>query len=122
MSAVFRELILNWKGGEYRVKPTMSILNRIENDIPSLSVLAYRIANGQPPLSQLATVISHFLIAAGAKDATSESVYVEIMNGDKKIVGDMAAALMIAVFPQTGKAEAPTTTDKSPEKRSRAQK
>lgn len=120
MSAVFRELVLNWKGNEHRVKPTMAILNRIENDDISLSVLAYRIASGKPPLSQLATVIAHFLNAAGVKDVTSQDVYVEIMNGDKKIVGDMAAALMIAVFPQVGKAEAPTTTGKSPEKRSRA--
>lgn len=121
MSAVFRELVLNWKGSEYRVKPTMAILNRIEQDI-SLSVLAFKITSGNPPLSQLATVISHFLNAAGAKDVTSEDVYVEIMTGNKKVVGDMAAAVMIAVFPQMGKAEAPTTTDRSPEKRSRAPK
>jgi hypothetical protein len=118
MAAVFRELILNWKGSEYRVKPTMGILNRIEQDI-SLSVLAFKITSGNPPLSQLATVFAHFLNAAGAKDVTSEDVYVEIMNGDKKVVGDMAAALMLAVFPQAGKVEAPTTTGK-PEKRSRA--
>lgn len=121
MSAVFRELVLNWKGSEYRVKPTMTILNRIEQDV-SLSVLAFKITSGNPPLSQLATVISHFLNAGGAKDVTAEDVYVEIMNGNKRVVGDMAAAVMIAVFPQTGKAEAPTTTGKSPEKRSRAQK
>ena len=120
MSAVFRELVLNWKGTEYRVKPTMAILNRIEQDV-SLSVLAFKITSGNPPLSQLATVIAHFLNAGGAKDVTAEDVYVEIMNGNKKIVGDMAAAVMLAVFPQAGKAEAPTTTGKS-EKRSRAQK
>jgi hypothetical protein len=121
MSAVFRELILNWKGSEYRVKPTMAILNRIEQDV-SLSVLAFKISTGNPPLSQLATVIGHFLNAAGARDVTAEDVYVEIMSGNKKVVGDMTAAVMLAVFPQTGKAEAPTTTDRSPEKRSRAPK
>jgi hypothetical protein len=122
MSAVFRELVLNWKGSEYRVKPTMAILNRVEQDV-SLSMLAFKITSGNPPLSQLATVIGHFLNAAGAKDVTAEDVYVEIMNGNKKIVGDMAAALMIAVFPQAGKAEAPTTTATSASgKRARAQK
>jgi hypothetical protein len=121
MAAVFRDLVLHWKGNEYRVKPTMTILNRIEQDV-SLSVLAYRISSGTPPLSQLATVISHFLNAAGVRDVTAEDVYVEIMNGDKKIVGDMAGAVMLAVFPQAGKAEAPTTTDKSPERRGRAPK
>jgi len=121
MSAVFRELVLQWKGTEYRVKPTMAILNRIEQDI-SLSVLAFKIANGNPPLSQIATVISHFLNAAGAKNATAEDVYVEIMNGDKNVVGNMAGAVMLAVFPQAGKAEAPTTTGKPPERRGRAPK
>src|SRR5690606_37185937 len=112
MSAVFRELVLNWQGSEYRVKPTMALLNKIEQDV-SLSVLAFKITSGNPPLTQLATVISHFLTAAGAKDAPAEEVYAEILHGDKKIVGDMAAALMLAVFPQRGKAEAPTTTGKS---------
>lgn len=120
MSAVFRELVLNWQGTEYRVKPTMAILNRIEQDI-SLSVLAYRITSGQPPLSLLATVIAHFLNAGGAKDVTAEDVYVEIMEGDKKVVGDMAAAVMLAVFPQTGKAEAPATSAKA-DRRNRAPK
>jgi hypothetical protein len=122
MSAVFRELVLHWKGTEYRVKPTMAILNRIEQEPFSLSVFAYKMATNNPPLTQLATIIAHFLNAAGAKDVTSEEVYVEIMNGDKRIVGDMAGAVMLAIFPQVGKAEASTTTDKAPEKRGRAPK
>lgn len=107
MSAVFKELKLGWQGQMYTVKPTMELLNKIEQDV-SLSSVAYRIAKGDPPLSQLATIIAGFLRHAGAK-VTSEDVYVQIMGGDEKEVSEMAETLMMAAFPQLGKAEAPAT-------------
>jgi len=106
MAAIFRELVLTWHGTEYRVKPTMALLNRIEQDI-SLSRLAQRLSSGDAPLSHLSTVIAHFLKAGGAK-VTPEDVYAAIMSdGGESVVRDMASAVMLAVFPQTGKGEAP---------------
>lgn len=108
MSAVFKELTLQWEGETYRVKPTMELLNEIEQKV-SLSTVAYRIANGDPPLTQLATIIAAFLRAGGCKKVTSEEVYLQIMQGDEAVVREMAESLMMAAFPQLGKADAPAT-------------
>jgi hypothetical protein len=105
MSAVFRELELSWGGQTYRVKPTMGLLNRIEQDV-SLSSVAYRIGQGQPPVSQLALIISAFLAEAGCK-ASPEDVYAELMLGDAEQFRAMAEAVLLATFPQRGKVEAP---------------
>jgi hypothetical protein len=104
MAAVFRELELTWAGETYRVKPTMGLLNKIEQDI-SLSSVAYRIANGNPPLSQLATIIAAFLQQGGAK-VSAEEVYAEIMNGEAGTIRELAEAVLLATFPQQGKLEA----------------
>lgn len=108
MGAVFRELELSWQGEQYRVKPTMDLLNQIEQKV-SLSNVAYRIANGDPPLTQLATIIAAFLRAAGCRKVTSEEVYLEMMTGEPEQVQAMSHALMQAAFPQLGKADAPAT-------------
>lgn len=105
MTAIFREMVLTWHGTEYRVKPTMALLNRIEQEV-SLSRLASRISTGDVPLTHLASVIAHFLRAAGAR-ATSEDVYLAIMSGDENTVSSMTSAVMLAVFPQSKNSEAP---------------
>lgn len=107
MSSIFREVVMQWDGKEYRLKPTMALLNRIEQDV-SISMVAYKITNGNPPLSQMATIAAHFLQAAGAK-VTAEDVYLDIMNGDQASVSSLAESILLAAFPQVGKAEAPPT-------------
>lgn len=112
MAAVFREVTLGWGGEQYNITPTMAVLNRIEQDV-SLSRLAHRLATGDPPLSQLATVISVMLREAGAK-VTDEEVYQELMLGEASAVQDMAGAVMMAVFPQPlGKDAAPVESTKA---------
>lgn len=111
MAAVFRELNLSWNGKEVRIKPTMRLLNEIEQDV-SLSRVAYRLASGDPPLSQLAIVIGHFLRAGGVGNVTDEDVYCEIMQGSKEQITEMSNAIMMAAFPQAGKPEAPATKAK----------
>jgi predicted secreted protein len=71
----------------------------------SLSSVAYRIANGNPPLSQLATIIAAFLQQGGAK-VSAEEVYAEIMNGEAGTIRELAEAVLLATFPQQGKLEA----------------
>jgi len=104
MAAVFRELELTWEGQTYRIKPTMGLLNKIEQDV-SLSSVAYRIGQGQPPVSQLATIITIFLQSVGCK-AKAEDVYAELMLGDPESFRTMAEAVLMATFPQRGKDEA----------------
>jgi hypothetical protein len=97
MASVFNEVVLGWGGKEYRVTPDMRLLNRIENDV-SLSRLAYRMGQGDVPVSQLAMVVATMLRHAGA-DASDEAVYQEIMTGDADAVQQMAGSVMQAVFP-----------------------
>ncbi len=97
MASVFQEITLGWAGKEYRVTPTMRLLNSIEQDV-SLSRLAYRMGQGDVPISQLAVVVATMLRQAGA-DASDEEVYQEIMTGDADSVQQMASSVMQAVFP-----------------------
>lgn len=110
MASVFKEVSLTWDGESFNITPTMAVLNRIENTV-SLSRLAHRLATGDPPLSQLASVIGIMLREAGS-DATDEHVYQELMTGSTDAVQEMAGAVMTAVFPQSGKAEAPVKPKK----------
>lgn len=116
MSSIFREVVLVWREHEYSVKPTMELLNDIEQTI-SISMVAYKIVNLQPPMSQIATIISKFLVAAGAKDATPEAVYMEIMAGGDTSTKQACEAIMLAAFPQLGKVEAPPAQQPKAKKR-----
>lgn len=97
MAAVFKEIMLKWNGAEYRVTPTMRVINSIENEV-SLALLAYRVQSGNPPLSHLATVIAHLLRAAGAS-VQDDEVYQEIMTGDAESVQGLTATVLEGVFP-----------------------
>lgn len=101
MAAVFKEVILGWCGVEYRITPTMHLINQIEQDI-SLSEMAYRMSMGRAPMSQLAVVIGIMLRSAGAK-VSDEEVYQELMTGDQASVHQLAASVMQGVFPQPKK-------------------
>lgn len=101
MASVFQEITLGWGGKEYRVTPTMRLLNSIEQDV-SLSRLAYRMGEGDVPISQLAMVVATMLRQAGAK-VTDEEVYQEIMTGESDSVQAMASSVMQAMFPSPKK-------------------
>lgn len=101
MTAVFEEVTLDWGGEVYRITPDMRLLNKIEQDI-SLSRLAYRMSQGDVPMSQLATVIGTMLRHGGAK-VKDDEVYQELMTGDESAIQTMAASVMQAVFPQPKK-------------------
>lgn len=111
MAAVFRELVLSWDGEEYRIKPTMTLINRIESQGISLSGMAQMTMQGRPPFGHIATALSVFLVAAGAK-VSPEDVYAEIMQSDEADLKSWIEALMHAAFPNAGKGEAPATAKK----------
>lgn len=107
MSAIFRDVVITWQGKEYRVKPTMRLINTIEQQV-SLSLTAQRMAQGRPPISHIATIAGVMLRSAGC-EVTDEELYLEISTGDNDI-SDLVAAIFDAAFPVPKKPEAPTST------------
>jgi single-stranded DNA-specific DHH superfamily exonuclease len=96
MSAIFRTVELAWDGKTYEVKPTMALLNKIEQRVSLLS-LARSMATEAPPVSHMAFVIGEFLRAAGARVDDAE-VYQELMTTED---GAAAMAMYNAIFAAT---------------------
>lgn len=107
MSSIFNEVTLSWGGRDYTIKPTMDLVNRIENK-HSLARLAYRMGQGDTPLSHVAGVLGILLRSAGAKVDDGE-IYTELMTGDSESIQAMCSTVLVAVFPKTasGNDEAP---------------
>jgi hypothetical protein len=101
MSAVFRTISMAWDGKTYEVKPTMALLNRIEQKV-SLAALVRRLTGDAPPLSHMAVVIGEFLRSAGAP-ASDDEVYRELVVGDVDGLLAMRDAIFAAVFPEPKK-------------------
>lgn len=108
MAAIFQELVLTWGGKEYRVAPSMALLNKIEQQGVSLSGIILRTAEGNPPLSHIATAVFYFLTAAGAR-VTWEDVYAEVAQFREDVLAETINAIRLAAFPYSGKAAAPET-------------
>src|SRR5690625_509313 len=100
MAAVFQTVEIDWRGKSYKIKPTMRLLNTIEQDI-SLSRLVHRLESGDMPLSHIATVIAAFLQSAGA-EVTADEVYADLLGDDAADLGTVASAIIAAIFPATG--------------------
>jgi hypothetical protein len=103
MSAVFRDVELAWDGKAYTVKPTMQLLNKIENRV-SLAALVRGLSSDAPPLSHLAYVVGEFLRAAGAR-VEDDEVYRELVTGDVAELLVMRDAILAAIFPEPKKKE-----------------
>lgn len=108
MAPVYKTVTLEWRGKKYTIKPTLELINEIENKF-SLSRVVSRIAAGDPPVSHIATMVGTMLRYAGA-EVSDDEVYAELLSGDDaEAIGAMATALMTAAFPSTavdgGKAE-----------------
>lgn len=101
MSAVFRTISLTWEGKTFEVKPTMELLNKIEQRI-SLAALVRGLSSDSPPLSHMAFVAGEFLRAGGARVDDAE-IYRELMTGDVPSLVSMRDAIFAAVFPEPKK-------------------
>lgn len=97
MSAVFKSVELTWEGKTYEVKPTMALLNRIENRV-SIAAMVRGLSSEAPPISHLAFVVGEFLRAAGAR-VDDDEVYRELVTGEMSGLIDMRNAIFAAVFP-----------------------
>jgi hypothetical protein len=103
MAAVFRDVELAWDGRAYTVKPTMLILNKIEQRV-SLAGLVRGLSTDAPPLSHLAFVVGEFLRAAGAR-VEDDEIYRELMTGDVQSLLAMRDSILAAIFPEPKKKE-----------------
>lgn len=113
MAAIFEELVLTWGGKEYRVTPDMRLLNKIEQQGVSLSGIILRTAQGEPPISHIATAVYYILTSSGAR-ASWDDVYSELSRLDGDVLTDVIDAIRRAAFPYAGKDEAPATESKKP--------
>ena len=103
MSAIFKDVELSWDGKAYTVKPTMMILNKIEQRV-SLAGLVRGLSSDAPPLSHLAFVVGEFLRAAGAR-VEDDEIYRELMTGDVQSLLAMRDSILVAIFPEPKKKE-----------------
>jgi hypothetical protein len=101
MSAVFRTVELTWDGKAYEVKPTMQLLNKIENRV-SLAALVRGLSSDAPPLSHLAYVVGEFLRAGGAR-VDDDEVYRELVTGGVAELFVVSNSILAAVFPEPKK-------------------
>ena len=103
MAPIYKEISLTWEGTEYTVTPTYQMIQRIEQQI-SLAGLLQRMSERQPPLSQLADLISMCLREAGctAASADAESINAELYKpGAAETLATAAYAILVALLPES---------------------
>lgn len=104
MAAIFDEVHITWPDAEgelaeWHVTPTYRTVQQIEQRV-SIAGLSGRIANGDPPVSQMAYVLYVLLQAAGCKHVTEQDIYAEIMTTeDEEMLGDLARTILLAFVP-----------------------
>lgn len=101
MSAIFRDVELAWDGKAYTVKPTMQLLNKIEQRV-SIAGLVRGLSSDAPPLSHLAFVTGEFLRSAGCRVDDAE-IYQELMTGDVASLMAMRDSILSGIFPEPKK-------------------
>lgn len=75
MAAIWNEIILDWEGETYNVRPTIDFLNHLEQGSgSSLTHLLIRLGNNDLPSGKACELISKTLNYAGAK-TTPEDVF-----------------------------------------------
>lgn len=114
MAAVYQDIKLEWKGEEYTVRPTMRLMQDIEQKF-SISRVANRIIQGDVPLSHMAAIVGVMLRSANCQ-VTDDDVFMELMQGDSDTIQSMAIGLISAAFPvkpgQAGNVKAPAKAAK----------
>lgn len=103
---VFRELVIKWKGKEYKFTPSMRLMRSIEMGDISFTDIAIRTSQGRPPISHIAFVLSKMLQAGGAV-VTDEEVYEELVSGDAAAITELIGMVLTSFAPSEGKAKNP---------------
>lgn len=96
--AVFRDVVISWRGADYTVTPTMRLMRMIEQGDISLLDVAFRTSQGRPPTSHLAYIIARLLQSAGAR-VSDEDVLSEILTAEPDAVRALTEAAISAFVP-----------------------
>jgi len=115
---IFRDVTITWGGVAYTVTPSLRLMRLIEQGDVSFADIATRTANGRPPISHIAFVISKMLQSAG-KSVTDDEVYVELMSGEQDEIGNLITSVLVAFAPMEPEGKNPDAQT-APQKRQRA--
>lgn len=78
MAAIWNEIVLEWEGETFNVRPSINFLNHLEQDSgASLSAMLVRLGKGDLPTGRACQLIARTLTFAGCKGVTPESVFSE---------------------------------------------
>tara|TARA_R110000824_G_scaffold183072_1_gene364090 strand:+ start:3676 stop:4035 length:360 start_codon:yes stop_codon:yes gene_type:complete len=78
MAAIWNEIVLEWEGEEYTVRPSINFLNHLEQEGgTSLSAMLVRLGKGDLPTGRACQLIARTLTYAGCKGVTPETVFSE---------------------------------------------
>lgn len=99
MGSIWNDIVLTWKEKEYRVKPTIDFINRLEqNRGCSLTNILLRTSKQDLPSSVAVTIISETLKYAGAGNVTPEEIF-KACGGTSDTMVDMALTIVTACLP-----------------------
>lgn len=100
MAPVYREVVITWKGVEYKLTPTFRLIQLIESEI-SIGVVISRVGRGDSPFTHMAIILEYLLQDAGCKDVTREDIFYEFTTGDLEAheITMMSAAIVEAFMP-----------------------
>lgn len=109
MAAIFEELSLTWGGEEYKIKPTYSMIQKIESQGISIAGVLNRTQRGEPPFTQISQILSILLQSAGAKTSAEDLYQYIFTECDQRQVSDIVLLVSTAFIPKakTGNEPAP---------------
>lgn len=107
MAAIWNDIQIEWQGETYTVKPTMDLINKLEQgEGMSLASMLVRLSKRDLPSSVACELIARTLRYAGAS-VTSEDVYMATTGGLDADAINMAGTILEAVLPSSGAPEPP---------------
>lgn len=99
MAAIWSDITLEWDGEEYTVRPTMELINILEQgEGRSLSKMFIRLNQKDLPSSVACDLIAKVLQYAGA-DVSAEDVFVKTGGGVDKTAIVMVMQILAALMP-----------------------
>ncbi len=106
MAAIFEEVTLEWNGQTYTVTPTYRMIQRIEQDV-SIAGISQRLAEGNPPMSHIASVVGVLLRAAGAQVEDSDIYEKMLTELEPDQIRELAEVVVSAFVPTSKNSNSP---------------
>lgn len=102
--AINTELKLKWRGDDYKLKVTMEVIDRVEDQI-NVMRLVQQVSDGDFRMAKIAKLLSVILVEAGC-DTDQEDVYLGMTGGGDVSVADvmpMLGTIWEAFYPNSKK-------------------